>query len=340
MRLVVLLALGLFACRSERGPSAQQTSVPVHAEAGPAGAPSTVPGAPASTQDPWAAAPKPASPDDPPDFAERHRLAETACTAVTAPYFFKIEKAGKTSWILGTRHLGVSLTKFPAPVHDAIAAAELAIFEVAPDDNADLPEQKVVLPDVLGPALWKHYQELVGAETAQALESSAPAVAMLAMMAMYEDIGATLDTEIQHEVIAAHVPARGLETSAFQDRLLNKILDLRMLKASIEYTKDRKEIASESHDDLAQYCAGSDETAGMDDDMRKDLLAAHYTEAELAKIDDEMVYSRNADWIPKLDKILASDHVFIAVGADHLIGDRGVVALLKKRGYTVTRITK
>jgi len=340
MRLVVLLALGLFACRSDRGPSSQQTAAPAHAEAGPAGAPSTLPGAPASAQDPWAVAPKPASADDPPDLAARHKLAEAACPSVTGPYFFEIKKNGKTSWILGTRHLGVPLTKFPAPVQDAIAAAKLAVFEVAPDDDADMPEEKVVLPDVLGPALWKHYQELVGADTAQALESSAPAVAMLAMMAMYEDIGATLDTEIQHKVIAAHVPTRGLETSAFQDKLLNKILDLRMLKASIEQTKDRKELASESHDDLAQYCAGTDDTAGMDDDMRKDLLAAHYTEAELAKIDEEMVYARNADWIPKLEKLFTTDHVFIAVGADHLIGDRGVVALLKKRGYTVTRITK
>src|SRR5690606_20806028 len=99
-----------------------------------------------------------------------------------------------------------------------------------------------------------------------------------------------------------------------------------MLRASIAQTKDRAEIATESRDDLAQYCAGSDDKPGMDDDMRAELLASGYTEAELTRIDEEMVFARNADWIPKLEKLLGQDNVFIAVGADHLTGPRGVVA--------------
>lgn len=325
MRLLVV-ALAFVACREQSKPS-QPTRLP-----DPAPAP-----APAQLNDPWATT---AKPDDPPSLAERSRIANEACPTVTGPYFYRIEKAGKVSHILGTRHVGVSLTKFPKPVHDAIASAKLAVFEVAPDDDFDAPEKKIVLRDELGPDLWKRYQELVGTDTAQSIESTTPTTALLMLVVMYEDIGAMLDMEIEQQVLAAKIPARGLESSEFQDRLLDKLLDLRMLRAAISSTKDRQELEQESRKDLAEYCAGTDEEPGMDDDMREDLLASGYTAAEIAKIDDEMVYQRNADWIPKLEKILATGDVFIAVGADHLTGDKGVVKLLERRGYKLTRITK
>jgi len=329
MRLIVVVALVL-ACNSSKSaaPKPQtQTERTAHEAQGSA------------ATDPWAAEPK-SNPDDPPTFAERHELADAACPTVKGPYFYKIAKAGKVSHILGTRHLGVSLAKFPKPVHDAIGAAKLAVFEVAPGDDSDLPEQNIELRDALGPELWQHYQELVGKQTAEALETTQPSVAVVSMMAMYEDISATLDIEIEHEVQNAKIPTQGLETAEFQDRLLDKVLDVRMLRAAVKQTKDRKELEKESRDDLSEYCAGTDDKPGMDADMRADMLASGYTDAELTKIDDEMVYARNADWIPKLEKILANGNVFIAVGADHLTGPKGVVALLQKRGYTLTRITQ
>jgi hypothetical protein len=70
------------------------------------------------------------------------------------------------------------------------------------------------------------------------------------------------------------------------------------------------------------------------------MLKAGYTAAELDAMDDVLVYKRNADWIPKLSKIFEDDNVFVAVGADHLIGPRGVIELLKKAGFSATRITK
>lgn len=336
MRLLVVVLLALLGCRSEPTKPAQPR--PSADESGDAKAGAAIPGNPAAAPDPWSVAPP--SADDPPSLGERHRLANEACPMVKGPFFYRIEKAGKVSHILGTRHVGVPLAKFPKPVHDALSAAKLAVFEVAPGDDSDLPQPKVFLPDELGPDLWKQYEALVGEQTAQALQSASPSVAVLAMMVMYEDIGATLDLEIQRKVEEAKIPTRGLEASEFQDRLLNKVLDIRMLRAAISRTKDRKEIASESRDDLAEYCAGTDDKPGMDDDMRADLLASGYTEADLEMIDHEMVFARNADWIPKLEKILATPNVFIAVGADHLTGPRGVVALLEKRGYKLTRVTQ
>ena len=62
--------------------------------------------------------------------------------------------------------------------------------------------------------------------------------------------------------------------------------------------------------------------------------------AEIDKLDEKLVYARNDDWIPKLEKLFATGGVFVAVGADHLSGPRGVIALLAARGFKVTRVTK
>jgi uncharacterized protein YbaP (TraB family) len=287
--------------------------------------------------DPWAV--KPAA-NPPPSLAERHAFADAACPKVTGPYFFRIEKAGKTSYILGTRHVSVPLAKFPQVVRDKLHAAKLAVFEVAPDDQASIARDDMSLSQAVGPVLWHHYSELVGEDTARGVERGRASTALITEMVLYEDMGAMLDVEIEHEVAAAGIPARGLETAAFQDDLLDQLLDLRMLKVELEQTKDRTEIEQESHDDLAQYCAGTDDSPGTDAKDRAMFMRGGYTKDEIDRMDDRLVFQRNAKWIPELEPLFAKGDVFVAVGADHLIGDRGVVALLRGRGYTVTRITQ
>src|SRR5262245_58540559 len=154
MRLLVVAAALLAGCsRGELQQVAKGSAAVATGSAVAAGSAAAT----GSAVDPWAEPPP--KPGDPPSFTERHQLADEACPAVTGPYFYRIEKGGKTSHILGTRHLGVSLTKMPKPVHDAIAAAKLAVFEVAPGDDSDLPETKIVLRDALGPQLYDHYRE-------------------------------------------------------------------------------------------------------------------------------------------------------------------------------------
>jgi uncharacterized protein YbaP (TraB family) len=69
-------------------------------------------------------------------------------------------------------------------------------------------------------------------------------------------------------------------------------------------------------------------------------MASGYTKAEIDAIDEQMVFQRNSDWIPKLEKLFEKGDVFVAVGADHLSGERGVVSLLTKRGFTIKRVAR
>ena len=52
-----------------------------------------------------------------------------------------------------------------------------------------------------------------------------------------------------------------------------------------------------------------------------------------------MVSDRNARWLPRLEKLLAgTEPSFVVVGALHLVGDDGVIEMLRSRGYTVEQL--
>lgn len=50
---------------------------------------------------------------------------------------------------------------------------------------------------------------------------------------------------------------------------------------------------------------------------------------------ERILYSRNRNWAAQLKSIMAAAPTFFAVGAGHLPGDKGLLALLKEAGYKV-----
>lgn len=55
---------------------------------------------------------------------------------------------------------------------------------------------------------------------------------------------------------------------------------------------------------------------------------------------DYLLNDRNANWVKILPELMRSGSQFVAVGAAHLPGADGLIALLKKEGFTVTPIAK
>ncbi|WP_077400979.1 TraB/GumN family protein [Cellulophaga omnivescoria] len=52
-----------------------------------------------------------------------------------------------------------------------------------------------------------------------------------------------------------------------------------------------------------------------------------------------MLYIRNQNMVNKLDTLLKTNKVFTGIGAAHLPGDKGVISLLRSKGYTVKPLT-
>lgn len=54
--------------------------------------------------------------------------------------------------------------------------------------------------------------------------------------------------------------------------------------------------------------------------------------------DELLMEKRNLLWIPKIEKMTKAQSCFIAVGAGHLVGEKGILHLLKQAGYRVEPI--
>jgi uncharacterized protein len=59
---------------------------------------------------------------------------------------------------------------------------------------------------------------------------------------------------------------------------------------------------------------------------------------ELREFEQVLLIDRNEKWVLRIEKMIKAKSCFIAVGALHLEGVNGIVALLKTRGYTVNPV--
>ena len=120
----------------------------------------------------------------------------------------------------------------------------------------------------------------------------------------------------------------GLETYAFQasifDSIPYKTQASELLKMLDSMTTTRNTFDSM----LTIY--KSQNIAAIDD-----FTAEEFNTGNMREI---LLNNRNRNWVKMLPEILRKKRLFIAVGAGHLGGKDGVIALLQKEGYTVRPI--
>jgi uncharacterized protein len=68
------------------------------------------------------------------------------------------------------------------------------------------------------------------------------------------------------------------------------------------------------------------------DEIEKQVTSPGATMAENMGI---LLYDRNRNWVSQLKKIMKANAVFVAVGAGHLVGEQGLIALLRAAGFTL-----
>jgi uncharacterized protein YbaP (TraB family) len=68
------------------------------------------------------------------------------------------------------------------------------------------------------------------------------------------------------------------------------------------------------------------------------LLLIQNESGVLSEKQSEFVDNRNSKWIPQIITKLSTNKCFIAVGAGHLGGEKGLIRGLQKQGFTLTPI--
>lgn len=118
----------------------------------------------------------------------------------------------------------------------------------------------------------------------------------------------------------------GLETAEYQMSMFDSIpyrVQAEMLIETIE--------AGDASDDQFQQLVElykAQNLYGL-----QQMLASE--EAGVAEYEDLLLNQRNRNWIPIMEEMMADRVTFFAVGAGHLAGEQGVIALLRRQGYTV-----
>jgi uncharacterized protein len=119
---------------------------------------------------------------------------------------------------------------------------------------------------------------------------------------------------------------KGLETMAFQASVFD----------SIPYEKQAEELLN-TIDSLEKSKADFALMLNAYKKQRLDEIEKIVTTPEFgaAENQDILLDNRNKNWVVQLKSIMKKNPAFIAVGAGHLVGKNGLIALLRAEGYTV-----
>jgi uncharacterized protein YbaP (TraB family) len=318
--LLLLLLVGA-ACKRESTPP--PVSDPAVASPGSA-APSVAPGsaAPTASADPWGAKPAAAV-----DYLKR-------------PFLWSIEKDGKTSYALGTMHVGIDPERLPKNVWDKVESSKHFVMETNAADGSILnlgARTSGSLRDDLGPDYWAKLEKLIDPQMLAAVNKKKPVIAavMLSMRGL-PMTGGGMDTSLMSRAQTAGKPVIYLEAASKQAALLERWMDAKALKLMIDTSDKSIDLTKQM---VAAYIAGDDgKLVSLNEGQKGEALKHGYTEAEFTQQSADMLWDRNAAWIPAIEQMHAKGGGFIAVGALHLVGKKSVLEMLEAKGYKIRRI--
>ena len=274
--------------------------------------------------------------------------------------FWRIERQGYApSHLFGTFH-SPQATRLVAPeVWEALDVSRVAMFEItAVDADAYFHGQS----DTSATHDWQATplrEKLTGTER-HALDLALAERGMIAREAdfmratlLYELLSypvchqrllwsgqaEILDSTIENRALAAGIPVASLETVPEQDAALNRMPPEDVVRMLIG---DGRFLAAE--DDVFQsfldlYAEGDNGTSFAFEIWLADQQNDGTPGAALyGRFDRWVLEHRNRAWMPKILEEVETGGAFIAVGAAHLAHDYGLVALLRERGFHVTRM--
>ena len=168
-----------------------------------------------------------------------------------------------------------------------------------------------------------------GARTLEALGRFKPAMldAYLEVRRSSASTGVPMDIALQHRATAMGKDVRALETAEQQVRMLMGTPVAEQLEALMESVRAPEAAQAASDSLVAAYRCQDLVAIGR-------LLARGMREAYA----ERMVYARNRAWAAVLVPEMRCRSVLVAVGAGHLVGPEGLLAMLRSAGFDVSAV--
>ena len=135
-----------------------------------------------------------------------------------------------------------------------------------------------------------------------------------------------VETELMKIIKDDKKEIKGLETMQFQASVFD----------TIPYEWQAKELLK-NIDSFSVYKNEFDTMLELYKNQQLDSMQSMISKSEFGsdKYEDILLNNRNKNWVGQLKEIMKKESVFVAVGAGHLVGDNGLINLLRKAGYKV-----
>ncbi len=137
---------------------------------------------------------------------------------------------------------------------------------------------------------------------------------------------ASYEMEFNKMAKKKHKHIMGLETVEYQLSLFDQLpmsIQIEMLKTDLQNNLS-------NFDTLLN--------AYLNEDIQKLDSLMNEESSEYPEFNEILLYNRNKSWIGIMADQMQKESTFFAVGAGHLAGPQGVVALLRQQGFKVTAI--
>lgn len=284
-----------------------------------------------------------------------------AAVTMQAQLLWKISGNGlqKPSYIIGTYHLAnVSFTDSIKGLKAAMDATEqvygeIVMADMASPENIQKMQAAMMLPD--GQTLDKLFttDEMTRinalVKSVLGVDMTNPMVAQqlgkLTPYALQVQLGVLIylkkhpgfnpnegfDSYFQKEAAAKGKGVGGLETFDFQINTLYKSTTMERQKQLLLCLADNLEFNEEQTENIVKAFFTQD-LDGIEKAMDAKL---NNTCDGTPEEKETLIYSRNDNWMKQMPEIMKQKATLFAVGAGHLPGERGLLAQLKKAGYTV-----
>lgn len=261
---------------------------------------------------------------------------------------WKVGKAGNSIFLLGSIHY-LRQENYPLnqDILDAFAASKNLVLEVDLNGSGGADAQKTVLAKAVyrdGTSLPQNVSEETYRKASQRatdlgldmriLNPMKPWFVALNLLAINLrrlgfDPKFGVDRYLAARAKETGKATSGLETLEFQlglfDHLSKDEQELMLRETVGELDRLDKDI----HDIVRAWLKG-------DADRLAELLLAGMR--EYPELQQKIIVERNRRWMDEIEKLLDQDSgAMVVVGAAHLVGQDGVVAMLQARGYTVEK---
>lgn len=290
-------------------------------------------------------------------------IALLAAGSMNAQILYKItgKDAKNASYIIGTYHLAdASFTEKIPGLQTALAETEQVYGEVNMENMMQpasiqkmtaammLPEgqtlKTVLTPEQFG-KVSAFAKELMGVGLdndmvfSQLGKMSPKALATQFTLLLFIKNSATpfnpangLDNFFQMQAKQNNKPIGGLETIDFQIETLYKSTPIERQVEELICLVDNKEYNLMMVQEISKAFYAQDLQAIEKAADEKLNNSCDSTPEE----EETLIYGRNDNWMKLMPAIMAEKPTFFAVGALHLVGERGMLTQLQKAGYTVT----